>query len=81
MVAVSTGNGNDAVRVDHAGNLPGRGAWLHPAPDCLHSAIRRRAFVRALRISGSPDVTGVEEDFQRFGDRCEDRLTPGPQNR
>nr|WP_218859135.1 YlxR family protein [Petropleomorpha daqingensis] len=31
--------------------LPGRGASLHPTPDCLHAAERRRAFVRALRCS------------------------------
>ncbi|MBS9534147.1 YlxR family protein [Mycobacterium sp. M1] len=63
VVAVS-GNGN--VAVDRAGNQPGRGAWLHPVPGCLQSAVRRRAFTRALRISGSPDVTGVEEYFDRL---------------
>lgn len=30
--------------------LPGRGAWLHPA--CLDVALKRRAFSRALRVSG-----------------------------
>ncbi|QZA06271.1 YlxR family protein [Mycolicibacter heraklionensis] len=69
VVAVSTENGNGAVIVDRAGNQPGRGAWLHPASECLHAAIRRRAFVRALRISGSPDVSGVEEYFEGFEDR------------
>jgi predicted RNA-binding protein YlxR (DUF448 family) len=62
VVAVS-GDGNEAVTVDTAGNQPGRGAWLHPAPQCLQAAIGRRAFARALRISGSPDVSGVEEYF------------------
>jgi len=76
VVAVSTENGNGAVIIDRAGNQPGRGAWLHPAAECLHAAIRRRAFVRALRISGSPDVSGVEEYFEGF----EDRLT-APVNR
>src|SRR5436190_1139681 len=33
------------------GRLPGRGASLHPTPDCLHAAERRRAFLRALRCS------------------------------
>ncbi|RRR40507.1 YlxR family protein [Mycolicibacter terrae] len=64
LVAVS-GNGNDAVAVDRAGNQPGRGAWLHPRPQCLQAAIRRRAFAHALRVSGSPDVSGVEEYFDR----------------
>ncbi|HEU4361188.1 MAG TPA: YlxR family protein [Mycobacterium sp.] len=61
VVAAAGGNGNQAVTVDVAGNVPGRGAWLHPVPRCLHEAIRRRAFVRALRIAGSPDVSGVAE--------------------
>ncbi|OBI04182.1 DNA-binding protein [Mycolicibacter heraklionensis] len=69
VVAVSTENGHGAVIIDHAGNQPGRGAWLHPATECLHAAIRKRAFVRALRISGSPDVSGVEEYFEGFEDR------------
>jgi hypothetical protein len=35
--------------------LPGRGAHLHPEPSCLESALRRRAFGRALRITGVLD--------------------------
>ena len=59
VVAVSTGNGEYAVAVDTAGNLPGRGAWLHPNQECLRTAIRRRAFGRALRITGSPDTSAA----------------------
>ncbi|GAA2037125.1 hypothetical protein GCM10009720_17150 [Yaniella flava] len=29
--------------------LPGRGAWLHHDPECLSTALRRRAFARAFR--------------------------------
>jgi predicted RNA-binding protein YlxR (DUF448 family) len=61
VVAVSTGNGNYAVIVDTASNLPGRGAWLHPAQQCVQQAIRRRAFNKALRITGSPDASAVVE--------------------
>ena len=61
VVAVPNGNSGDTVIVDTAGNLPGRGAWLHPDPQCLHAAIRRRAFARALRITGSPDTSAVVE--------------------
>ncbi|MEO3757415.1 YlxR family protein [Mycobacterium sp. B14F4] len=61
VVAVGSGNGPSAVTVDSARTLPGRGAWLHPDPQCLDAAIRRRVFVRALRITGSPDVTAVVE--------------------
>ncbi|MGW0158266.1 YlxR family protein [Mycobacterium sp. NPDC003323] len=61
LTAVSDRPGDYAVIVDSAGNLPGRGAWLHPDPQCLDVALRRRAIGRALRISGSPDTTAVEE--------------------
>ncbi|WP_180338800.1 YlxR family protein [Mycobacterium ulcerans] len=61
VVAESTGNGNYAVIVDTARGLPGRGAWLHPVPQCVQQAIRRRAFTRALRITGSPDISAVVE--------------------
>ena len=75
VVAVSVGNGNCAITVDKAGNLPGRGAWLHPDQQCLHAAIRRRAFARALRITGSPDTSAVIEHF-----RVSEALAP-PGNR
>jgi len=58
-----------AVTVDAAGNLPGRGAWLHPDPQCLDVAVRRRAIGRALRITGSPDTTAVEEHIHRLENR------------
>ncbi|MCX2932276.1 YlxR family protein [Mycobacterium sp. CVI_P3] len=61
VVAESSGNGECAVTVDQTGNLPGRGAWLHPNGRCLEAAIRRRAFGRALRITGSPDTSEVAE--------------------
>ncbi len=37
------------VTVDGGGRSPGRGAYLHPAPECLQLARRRRALERALR--------------------------------
>ncbi|MDQ3716502.1 MAG: YlxR family protein [Actinomycetota bacterium] len=30
----------------------GRGAWMHPRPECLARAERRGAFRRALRVTG-----------------------------
>lgn len=39
--------------------LQGRGAWLHLDPQCLDNAERRRAFGRALRVSGSVDTSEV----------------------
>ena len=67
VVAVDGGNGQWAVTVDAARTLPGRGAWLHRVPECLEAAVRRRAFGRALRITGTPDITAVEERFPASG--------------
>jgi predicted RNA-binding protein YlxR (DUF448 family) len=39
--------------------LPGRGAWLHPVPECLSRAERRSAFPRALRVPGPLDAGRV----------------------
>ncbi|WP_208611958.1 YlxR family protein [Mycobacterium paraffinicum] len=72
VVAVSRGNGEYAVIVDTRSSLPGRGAWLHPASQCVQQAIRRRAFTRALRIAGSPDVSAVVEHLESLG--APDRL-------
>ncbi|TFV63421.1 UNVERIFIED_ORG: YlxR family protein [Bacillus sp. AZ43] len=40
-----------ALVPDPRRRLPGRGASVHPTPECLHAAERRRAFPRALRCS------------------------------
>ncbi|WNG94837.1 YlxR family protein [Mycobacterium sp. ITM-2016-00318] len=80
VVARGGGNGNYAVTVDAAGNLPGRGAWLHPDQQCLHAAIRRRAFARALRITGSPETSAVSKHLELIGASLEARRLPA-QNR
>ena len=41
-----------ALVPDPRRRLPGRGASLHPTPECLRTAERRRAFPRALRLPG-----------------------------
>ena len=69
VVAVATGHGGFAVTVDTAGNLPGRGAWLHPDQRCLRAAIRRRAIGRALRITGPLDTSAVGGHIDRIGVR------------
>jgi predicted RNA-binding protein YlxR (DUF448 family) len=47
----------------------GRGAWLHPQPDCLAQATRRRALDRALRTRVS-----IDDDLRRrFTDVCDQR--------
>ncbi len=74
------GNGEYAVTVDAARNLPGRGAWLHPDPQCLDAAIRRRAFARALRITGSPETPGCRSTWSR-SEQHSKRLGTRQQNR
>jgi hypothetical protein len=49
----------EGVRVVPGAGLPGRGAWIHPDEDCLAAADRRRAWGRALRVSGVPDTSAV----------------------
>jgi uncharacterized protein len=58
---------------DERAVMPGRGAWVHPTGACVESAVRRRAFVRALRVSGPLD-TQTLETFQQNDPRVERRL-------
>ena len=54
-----------ALVPDPRRRLPGRGASLHPTPECLRTAERRRAFPRALRLpggGGSPVDAGPLRD-------------------
>ncbi|GAA1696844.1 hypothetical protein GCM10009808_12800 [Microbacterium sediminicola] len=39
--------------------MAGRGAWVHPNEECLAVALRRRAFVRALRVEGPLDTQAL----------------------
>ena len=49
MVAGTDAEGHWLVVPDPSGTAPGRGAHLHPTPECLALAERKRAFARALR--------------------------------
>ncbi|WP_146841935.1 YlxR family protein [Cellulomonas composti] len=64
VVAAATETGAPVLVVDVRRRMPGRGAWLHPDPGCLELATRRRAFGRALRLQGAPDVTAVAEHLE-----------------
>ncbi|HEX6870279.1 MAG TPA: YlxR family protein [Micromonosporaceae bacterium] len=46
---------------------PGRGAHLHPDPICFAHAQRRRAFGRALRVSGVLDTGELAEFVAAHG--------------
>lgn len=39
--------------MDHSATLVGRGAWVHPTRECIDSAIKRKAFGRALRAESA----------------------------
>ena len=64
VVASDRGAGLEVVP-DPARRAPGRGAHLHPTPECLTLALRRRAFPRALKTEGSRGrlATTAVEDF------------------
>lgn len=49
----------DQIVVDLAKTAPGRGAWLHPKPDCFSTALSRKAIARALRLSAGTDVSAI----------------------
>jgi predicted RNA-binding protein YlxR (DUF448 family) len=70
-VAIAGGrgeNGDVTVAVpDPARRLPGRGASLHPDPACFALAEKRRAFGRALRVTGVLDIGPVREYVVALG--------------
>ncbi|QNG19163.1 YlxR family protein [Rhodococcus triatomae] len=59
VVVAGSGPEGSLVTPDLRRRLPGRGAWIHPDPECLSLAERRRAFGRALRVSGPLDISAV----------------------
>jgi predicted RNA-binding protein YlxR (DUF448 family) len=58
----------DSVLVpDENAVMPGRGAWVHETSECVDAALRRRAFVRALRVSGPLDTQTIEKRLNDYG--------------
>lgn len=53
------------VLPDPRRRLAGRGAWVHPNRGCLRQAEKRRAFGRALRVSGSLDTAALDHEINR----------------
>ena len=68
-VVVGDQGSGPAVTPDPEGRAPGRGAHLHPTPECLTLALRRRAFPRALRVNGGLDSEPVRDYVQHFASR------------
>ncbi len=52
---------------DERAAMPGRGAWVHETSECVETALRRRAFVRALRVSGPLDTQTIEKRLNGYG--------------
>lgn len=57
-VALDSSTEPPSVVWDPERRRPGRGAWLHPGEDCLHLALRRRAFGRAFLSAVDADALG-----------------------
>jgi predicted RNA-binding protein YlxR (DUF448 family) len=54
---------------DERASMPGRGAWVHETHECVEAGIRRRAFVRALRVSGPLDTQTFEKRLNGYGNK------------
>ena len=53
------------VSLDFKGKLPGRGAYVCPAPECLKRARKSRALERAFSAPLPPEVwEGLEEQIK-----------------
>ena len=61
VTAQQGGSGTIQITPDVRGRLGGRGAWLHPDPDCLEPAGRRRAFARALRVKAPVEIEPLDQ--------------------
>lgn len=48
-VAYEKASDSRSLVIDERSVLPGRGAWVHHNPECLSTALRKRAFARAFR--------------------------------
>ncbi|MFL4473562.1 YlxR family protein [Paeniglutamicibacter sp. MACA_103] len=55
---------------DPTRSFPGRGAWLHPNPECAQRAVQRGAFARSFRTN--VDVSALVSEL-----RAKDRTQPG----
>lgn len=55
--------------IDERAVLPGRGAWVHDTAACVDAALRRHAFVRALRVSGPLDTQTIQKRLNGYGNK------------
>ncbi|QIM18014.1 YlxR family protein [Leucobacter coleopterorum] len=59
---------DDRLVADDRAVLPGRGAWVHPSAHCLDLAVTRGMLSRALRASGKPDASPLENRLKTLMD-------------
>ena len=67
----------DRLVPDPRATSPGRGASLHLDPDCLALAERRRAFPRALRVTGPLDAEPLRNYLAQEGCAPSNTAQPG----
>ena len=60
----------DGIVPDPQARQPGRGAYLHPSLACFELAQRRRAFSRALRVSGPLSAVSLASYLSRSDTRA-----------
>ena len=65
VVAGSDAEGRPALVPDPDHRAPGRGAHLHPTTACYDLAVRRKAFARALRVTGGLTCEPLAEHLAR----------------
>ncbi|MDN4612730.1 YlxR family protein [Arthrobacter burdickii] len=72
-------DGQDVAVIDERRRLSGRGAWLHPDPACMETAVKRKAFHRAFRRP--VDTAQLAADFQAHLERRDERSDSPPSSR
>lgn len=55
---------DSVILVDESAVMPGRGAWLHPSAECIRKALQRKAFGRALRVTGMLDTVEIMRQLE-----------------
>jgi len=80
VVAEWSDTGENLARVapDPRLRMPGRGAWLHPTPECLDRAVQRKAFGRALRVKAHLEVAAVGEYINAHEQSVDNAAGPTP---
>ncbi|WP_082046451.1 MULTISPECIES: YlxR family protein [Arthrobacter] len=69
-------DGQIAAVIDERRRLSGRGAWLHPDPACMETAVKRKAFNRAFR--GPVDTAQFAASFHAYLERRDGRSDSAP---